>query len=109
MAVQLKVEDKLKGAQNFPTWEERIMRILDVSDVEEHIDSKKAVPIDSTELARWKKVDSRVMLIILDGVKDHIVPHLSGKKTALEMWMALESVFFQAAKSVESVGATFVE
>ena len=33
------------------------------------------------------------MLIILDGVKDHTVPHLSGKKTALEMWKALESLY----------------
>ena len=33
------------------------------------------------------------MLIIMDGVKDHIVPHLSGKKTAAEMWMALESLY----------------
>ena len=52
------------------------MRIPDVSDAEEHINSKKVVPADLTELARWK-VDSRAMLIILDGVKDHIVPHLS--------------------------------
>ena len=33
------------------------------------------------------------MLIIMDGVKDHIVPRLSGKKTALEMWKALESLY----------------
>ena len=33
------------------------------------------------------------MLIIMDGVKDHIVPHLSGKKTAAEMWTALESLY----------------
>ena len=33
------------------------------------------------------------MLIILDGVKDHIVPHLSGKKTTLEMWKDLESLY----------------
>ena len=69
------------------------MRILHVSDVEEHIDSKKAMHANPTQLARWKKVDSRAMLVILDGVKDHIVPHLSGKKTALEMWMALESLY----------------
>ena len=29
----------------------------------------------------------------MDGVKDHIVPHLSGKKTALEMWKALENLY----------------
>ena len=69
------------------------MRILDVSDAKEHIDSKKVAPADPTELARLKKVDSRAMLIILDGVKDHIVPHLSGKETALEMWTALESLY----------------
>ena len=33
------------------------------------------------------------MLIIMDGVKDYIVPHLSGKNTATEMWMALESLY----------------
>ena len=69
------------------------MRILDVSDVEEHIESKKFAPEDPAELTRWKKVDSKAMLIIMDAVNDHIVPHLSGKKTALEMWMALENLY----------------
>ena len=93
MVVQLRVEDRLQGAQNFPTWKEKITRILDVSDAEEHIDSTKTKPIDQTELVAWKKINSRVMLIIMDGVKDHIVPHLSGKKTATKMWTALESLY----------------
>ena len=46
MVVQLRVEDRLQGAQNFPTWKEKITRILDVSDVEEHIDSTKVAPTD---------------------------------------------------------------
>ena len=29
----------------------------------------------------------------MDRVKDHIFPHLSGKKTAAEMWTALESLY----------------
>ena len=33
------------------------------------------------------------MLIIMSGVKDHIVPHFFGKKTALEMWKDLESLY----------------
>ena len=93
MAVQLRVEDRLQGAQNFPTWKERNTRILDVSDAEEHIDSTKVAPIDSIDLAAWKKIDSRAMLIIMDGVKDHKVPHLYGKKTATKMWMSLESLY----------------
>ena len=85
MVVQLRVKDRLQGAQNFPTWKERITRILDASDAEEQIDSTKVASTDLADLVAWKKIDSRAMLIILDGVKDHIVPHLSEKKTASEM------------------------
>ena len=93
MVMQLRVEDKLQGAQNFPTWKERITMILDVSDSEEHIESMKVAPMDPIYLAAWKNIDSISMLIIMDVVKDHIVPHLSGKKTAAEMWTALESLY----------------
>src|SRR5882757_1544211 len=93
MVVQLKVEDRLQGAQNFSTWKERITRILDVSDAEEHIDSTKVAPTDPTDLIAWKKIDSRAMLIIMDGMKDHIVLHLSSKKTVAEMWTAMESLY----------------
>ena len=62
----MRVEDRLQGAQNFPTWKERITRILDVSDAVKHIDSTKVVPIDPTDLIAWKKIDSRAMLIIRD-------------------------------------------
>ena len=84
----MRVEDRLQGAQNFPTWKERITRILDVGDAEEHIDSTKVAPTDPVDSAAWKKIDSRVILIIMDGVKDHIVPHLFGKKTETKMWIA---------------------
>ena len=93
MVVQLRVEDRVQGAQNFPTWKERITRILDASDAKEQIDSRKCAPTDSADLIAWKKIDFRAMLIIMDGVMDHIVPHLSGKKTTAKMWMALESLY----------------
>ena len=83
MVVELRVEDRLQGAQKFPTWKERITKILNIGDAKEHIDSIKVAPIDPTNLVAWKKIDSRAMLIIMDGVKDHIVPHLYGKKIAL--------------------------
>ena len=103
MAMQLRVEDRLLGAQNFPTWKERIRRILDVSDADEHIDSTKVAPTNPTDLAAWKKIDSRTILIIMDGVKDLIIPHLSGKKTALEMWKDLESLYQSKNKNQKMV------
>ena len=50
MAVQLRVEDRLQGAQNLPTWKERITRIIAISDAEEHIDSTKVAPTDTTDM-----------------------------------------------------------
>lgn len=35
----------------------------------------------------------KARLIILDGVKDSLIPHLSGKNSAHEMWMALQNLF----------------
>ena len=48
MVMQLRVEDRLQGDKKFPTSKERITRILDVSDAEEHIDSMKVAPTDLT-------------------------------------------------------------
>ena len=63
---------------------------MDVSDAEEHIDSTKVAPTDPKNLAAWRKIDSTSMLIIMDGVKDHIVPHLFEKNTTAKMWTNLE-------------------
>lgn len=32
-------------------------------------------------------------MIILDGVKDHLVPHLAEKKTTKEMWDTLNNLY----------------
>jgi hypothetical protein len=37
--------------------------------------------------------ESKVHRIILDGVKDHLIPHLAEKKTVKEMWDALKNLF----------------
>ena len=31
--------------------------------------------------------------MILDGVKDHIVPHIAAKNTAKEMWVGLKNLY----------------
>jgi hypothetical protein len=37
--------------------------------------------------------EAKARRIILDGVKDHLVPHLAEKKTTKEMWDALKNLF----------------
>jgi hypothetical protein len=66
---------------------------LDVNDVLEHVDDKTTAPIDATLSGAWKKGEAKAMSIILDGVKDHIIPHLSGKTFVKGMWAALGSLY----------------
>jgi hypothetical protein len=93
MTMSLMVEDRLQGAQNYPTWKERMTTILEVNDVSEHVSDKATTPIGATELVMWKKGEAKAKSLILDGIKDHVVPHLSGKAEAKEMWKALSDLY----------------
>ena len=43
------------------------------------------IPTDATQLAAYRKDDAKARRIILDGVKDHIVPHIAELDTAKKM------------------------
>jgi hypothetical protein len=50
-------------------------------------------PTDLAQLVAHLGKDVNPRRIIIDGVKDHIIPHLSGKKTAKEMWQSLTKLY----------------
>jgi hypothetical protein len=93
MAMTLRMEDRLQGVQNFVTWKERVAMVLDVNDVLDHVDDKVATPTDATALVTWKKGEAKAKSILVDGVKDHIIPHLTGKMSAQETWAALNDLY----------------
>jgi len=49
--------------------------------------------MDPKDLAAHKLKDMKAKRIILDRVKDHLIPHLSGKITTRDMWDAMKSLF----------------
>jgi hypothetical protein len=44
-------------------------------------------------LGAHAKKDVKARRILVDGVKDHIIPHLYGKKIAKDMWEALVKLY----------------
>jgi 2-phosphoglycerate kinase len=50
-------------------------------------------PTNRAQLVIHNQKDVKARRIILDGVKDHLIPHLSGKNSARDMWEALKSLF----------------
>ena len=96
----LRTEDRLDGAANFVSWKTQILLVLRENELwEEVVRNTTANPItipastDAVLLATFNKKDIKAMRIILDVVKDHVIPHISVKDHAHEMWSALTGLF----------------
>jgi hypothetical protein len=48
---------------------------------------------DPTKLAKHEAREAKAMWMILDSVRDHLIPHLSEKKSANAMFSTLTNLF----------------
>ena len=55
--------------------------------------TKMTKPTDTDGLEEFEALEARAQRAILDGVKDHLIPHLAEKKTANDMWDVLKQLF----------------
>jgi hypothetical protein len=67
--------------------------LLEENGLWEFAEGKAILPADLAQQEAHLKKDVRARRIIVDGVKDHIIPHLSGKKTTKDMWEALVKLY----------------
>ena len=52
-----------------------------------------AIPIDPYDNDKYKEAMARTKSIILNEVKDHLLPHIAEKETTFEMWEALKKLY----------------
>jgi hypothetical protein len=88
----IRFEGRLDGASNFGIWKEHILLSLEYG-LKEFAEKTIAVPTDAQQVEAHKKNDAKARRIILDGVKDHIVPHRSGLDTTRKMWEAIIKLY----------------
>ena len=81
MAPGTKLEDTLKGIENFRAWKYRIGLILQENDIDKYIKEEVAEREESEAKEKQKKDIIRVERIIVDSIKDHLIPQVSSKKT----------------------------
>jgi hypothetical protein len=62
-------------------------------DIWELVDKVVVPPTDPTNLEAHNKKEIKVERVLLDSVKDHLIPHLSEKKTTKEMFDAFVGLF----------------
>ena len=100
MATGLKLEDRLDGARNFVPWKAKLVLILEENELwDEVVHNTIANPIvvppstDAVALTAFNKKGIKARRIILDAVKDHVIPYISSKTRAYQMWNSLTSLF----------------
>jgi S-adenosylmethionine synthetase len=105
----MKSENKLDGASNFRAWKTRIDLILAKNKVldivkgnivkPEFEEGKEKEPQNVAAMEKFKDVDINAMSIIVDSIKDHLIPYISHLDSSKKMYDALTNLF-----SVRNIG-----
>ena len=84
----MKVEDHFDGDTNFISWKSRVL-ILEENDLLKLV-NEKVQKLDSEEdNYHWRKSDATARRILVDSVRDRLVPQISQKKTTRKMLKSL--------------------
>ena len=67
--------------------------VLEDNGLKDFINQDVPKPTDATQVADWKKCVARARRILLEGVRDHIVSSLHGKKTLHAMSKTLKDLY----------------
>jgi hypothetical protein len=90
-ASQMRAEDRLAGASNWLPWKASVVFILEDLELWDIVEAHVAVPPATAPilLGEFMKRNNKAKRTICDSVWDHIIPHLTGKSWAYEMWASL--------------------
>jgi S-adenosylmethionine synthetase len=109
MNYSMKLENKLEGAYNFKAWKTRIDLILAKNKMLDIVKGKimepqfeagkKKEPQNVAVMEKFKDNDINAMSIIVESVKDHLIPYISHLDSSKKMYDALTNLF-----SVKNIG-----
>jgi hypothetical protein len=88
---QMRAEDRLAGASNWSPWKTRIIFVLEDLELWDIVQAPVVLPPVTAPLlvAEFRKRNTKAKRTICDAVRDHVIPHLTGKDYAFEMWDSL--------------------
>ena len=93
MSHYTKIEDNLEGVDNFEVWKYRISLVLEENELDTYINEEVSVLEADDAKALHKKNFVKAKRIIVDSIKDHLIPHVSSLKIPKEMFDSLTKLF----------------
>jgi hypothetical protein len=93
MSVSTKLVDKLEGVDNLYSWKHRIELILEDNYIAKFIKENVLEPTEAATKEKHKKDMVRAKIIIVDSIKDHLIPQVAFKNTPKDMFDALTKMY----------------
>jgi hypothetical protein len=76
--------------------------LLEENDLKDYVEKVISDSNDPHELAAHKKREVKAKSVLLDSVKDHLIPHIYEKKTTKDMYDALVGLY-QSGNTIEKL------
>ena len=93
MSHHTKIDEKLEVAYNFRPWKYRISMVLEENELDSYISEEVPIPWGDEAKALNKKKLAMAERIIVDSIKDHLIPQVSSLKTPKEKFDSLTKLF----------------
>ena len=93
MTHHTQLDDKLGGADNFRAWKYRISLVLEENQLDSYISGDILVPYWDEAKALHKNKLINAKRIIVDSIKDNLIPQVPSLKTPKSMFDALTKLF----------------
>jgi len=89
----LRDQDRLDEASNFVIWKARILSVMDRHRIKDFALRTVAIAVDLAENEKYEDATARPKCMIFDGVKDHLIPHITENNIPKEMWDTLKTLY----------------
>jgi hypothetical protein len=88
---QMQAEDRLDEASNWSPWKTKITFTLEDLELWDIVHALIVFPPVTAPMLveEFRKRNNKEKMTICDGVRDHIIPHLTSKDYAFDMWESL--------------------
>ena len=93
MMSSTKLDEKLEGDDNFWAWKYNIIFILKENDLDKYVEGEIGEPEEEEAKIKHRKEMIRAKRIIVDSIKDHLIPQVSSLKTPMAMFDDLTRLF----------------
>jgi hypothetical protein len=93
MSTSMRVEDGLDGADNFRYWKHRVLLILKENDLLDHVKQVFLELEEEDAKEKFRKNEVKAKRILIDSIKDHLIPNVSELKTPKEIFDSLTKIY----------------